>query len=94
MENLNPNRSNMSNTKSVDQIMSIRPSRMSQKVLNFHKNQDQVIDSFFLTQPSNNGFTVFHQNIRCFQNKTEELLNSLSSNPPQILCLTRSSSKI
>ena len=98
MVNLNPVGSdvlnNMSNKKSVDQFMSFWPSRLSHKVLNFSKNQDQTINSSLLHQPSNNGFTVFHQNIRGSQNKANELLNSLSSNPSHTLPSNQSFSKI
>jgi len=55
--------------------MLFRPSRLSYKVLNFSKNQDKTINNSLLHQPSNNGFTVFHQDIRGSQIKTDELLN-------------------
>jgi len=31
---------------------------------------------------------IFHQNIRSLNNKTDEILNTLESNPPHLLCFT------
>jgi len=31
---------------------------------------------------------IFHQNIRSLNNKTDEILNTLESNPPHILCFS------
>ena len=31
---------------------------------------------------------TFHQNIRSLNNKTDEILNTLESNPPHLLCFT------
>jgi exonuclease III len=40
-----------------------------------------------LNKQNKNTFTVFHQNIRGLLNKKEELLNSLTRNSPQIICI-------
>ena len=32
--------------------------------------------------------TIFHQNIRGMKDKTEEIVNNIATNPPQVLCFT------
>jgi len=51
---------------------------------NVHEDHDQKP---IPNKQTENTFTVFHQNI-CGLNKREELLNSLTRNFPQIICIT------
>ena len=57
-----------------------------------HKNHNQLPNGhtrYTDNHKDNEGkFTLLHQNIRGIANKTDELLISLSPNPPQIICLT------
>jgi hypothetical protein len=36
---------------------------------------------------------IFHQNIRGINNKTDEIVNTIASNPPHVLCFTEHHSK-
>jgi Tol biopolymer transport system component len=61
------------------------------KVSYFYNNQDLRGKNFDLDQFSTNNkdnLTIYLQNIRGRNNKTEELLLSFSSDFPHILCLT------
>ena len=57
-----------------------------------HKNHNQLPNGhthYTDNHKDNEGkFTLLHQNIQGIANKTNELLISLSPNPPQIICLT------
>jgi hypothetical protein len=53
-----------------------------------HKDHDQSNKKPILNKQTKNNFTVFHQNICGLFNKREELLNSLTRNSPQIVCIT------
>ena len=55
---------------------------------NIHKDHDQLNTRLIPIKQTKNTFTVFHQNICGLLNKREELLNSLTSTSPQIICLT------
>ena len=55
---------------------------------NIHKDHDQLNTRPIPIKQIENTFTVFHRNICDLLNKREELLNSLTSNSPQIICLT------
>jgi hypothetical protein len=55
---------------------------------NIYKDHDQSNIKPILNKHTENTFTVFHQNICGLLNKTEELLNSLTRNSPQIICIT------
>ena len=55
---------------------------------NTHKGHDQLNTRPILIKQTENTFTVFHKNICGLLKKREELLNSLTSNSPQIICIT------
>jgi exonuclease III len=55
---------------------------------NIHEDHDQFNKKSVLNKQNKNTFTVFHQNICGLLSKKEELLNSLISNSPQIICIT------
>ena len=55
---------------------------------NIHKGHDQLNTRPILIKQTENTFTVFLQNICDLLKKREELLNSLTSNSPQIICIT------
>jgi len=55
---------------------------------NIHKDHEQSNKKPVLNKQNKNSFTVFHQNICGLLNKKEELLNSLTINSPQIICIT------
>jgi len=52
--------------------------------------------SVFLTQPSKStnhsvfkwDLVILHQNIRGISNKTDEIANTIATNPPYVLCFT------
>jgi len=54
---------------------------------NIHKNHDQSNKKPKLNKQTENTFTVFHENICGLLNKREKLLNSLTRNSPQIICI-------
>jgi hypothetical protein len=54
----------------------------------FHNDHDQSNKKQILNKQTENTFTVFHLNICGLLNKGEELLNSLTRNSPQIICIT------
>jgi hypothetical protein len=51
-----------------------------------HKDHEQSNKKPILNKQNKNTFTVFHQNIQGLLNK-KELLNSLTRNSPQIICI-------
>jgi len=53
-----------------------------------HKDHDQSNIKPIPNTQTENTFTVLHQNICDLLNKREELLNSLTRNYPQIICVT------
>lgn len=53
-----------------------------------HTTRKNNNDNLITSQNAVTSLSVLHQNIRGLLNKTEELIISLSPNPPQILCLT------
>jgi len=55
---------------------------------NTYKDHDQSNKKLILNKHTGNTFTVFYQNICGLPNKKEELLNSLTRNSPQIICIT------
>jgi hypothetical protein len=52
---------------------------ISNKVSNSINNQDQPQVTSLLHPPFHNGFTVLHHNIRNFNDKSDEFLNSVLS---------------
>jgi len=48
----------------------------------------EEVRSQLLNKHTKNTFTVFHEIICGLLNKKEELLNSLTRNSPQIICIT------
>ena len=52
------------------------------------KDHDQTDNKPILNKRNKNTFTVFHQNICGLLNKKEELLNSLTKNSQQIICIS------
>ena len=54
---------------------------------NTYKDHDQSNKKLVLNKHTGNTFTVFHQNICGLPNK-KELLNSLTGNSPQMICIT------
>jgi hypothetical protein len=55
---------------------------------NIHKDHDQSNKKPISNKQIKKTFTFFHQNICGLLNKKEELLNSLTRNFPQIICIT------
>jgi hypothetical protein len=55
---------------------------------NIHKDHDLSKKKWIWNKQTKNTFTVFHQNICGLLNKGEELLNSLTRNYSQIICIT------
>jgi len=55
---------------------------------NIYKDHDQFNKKPILNKNTENTFAIFHQNICGLPNKKEELLNSLTRNTPQIICVT------
>jgi hypothetical protein len=55
---------------------------------NIHKDLDQFNKKPVLNKQNMNTFTVFHQNVCGLFSKKEELLNSLTRNSSQIICIT------
>jgi len=55
---------------------------------NISKDHDQSNKKLILNKHTENTFTAFHQNIYGLPNKKEELLNSLTRNSLQIICIT------
>ena len=55
---------------------------------NIHKNHEQFNNNLVLNKQNKNSLTIFHQNICGLLDKKEELLNSLTRNSPQIICIT------
>jgi len=54
---------------------------------NIHKDHDQSNKQPALNKQNKNSLTVFQQNICGLPNKKEDLLNSLTRNSPQIICI-------
>jgi len=55
---------------------------------NIHRDHDQPNKKPISNKQNKNTFTLFHQNVCGLLNKKEELLNSLTRNSPQIICIT------
>jgi hypothetical protein len=55
---------------------------------NIHKDHDQFDKTLISNKQTKKIFTVFHQNSCGLLNKKEELLNSLTRNYLQIICIT------
>ena len=55
---------------------------------NIYKDHDQSNKKLILNKHTENTCTVFHQDICGLPNKKEELLNSLTRNSLQIICIT------
>jgi hypothetical protein len=55
---------------------------------NIHKDHDQSNETPTLNKQTKNTFTAFHQHVCGVLNKKEELLNSVTRNSPQIICIT------
>ena len=53
-----------------------------------YKNHDQFNKNLITNKHTENNLTIFHQNICGLSNKIDELLNSLTKNTPQIICIT------
>jgi len=55
---------------------------------NIHKEHEQSNKKPVSNKQNKNNLTAFHQNICGLINKKEELLNSLTKNSPQTICIT------
>ena len=54
----------------------------------FYKDHNQCNKQLIMNKHCGNNLTIFHQNICGLLNKKDELLNSVTRNPPQIICIT------
>jgi hypothetical protein len=52
-----------------------------------YKNHNHSFNNFSYDPCNTNKFAILHQNIRGISNKTDEFLNSLPPNAPQVICL-------
>ena len=53
-----------------------------------YKNHNHLPNNFTYDDHNTTKFMSLHQNIRGISNKIDEFLISLSSNAPQVICLT------
>ena len=48
----------------------------------------QEINNESIRYSSNKALMIFHQNIRGLEDKTDEIVNIIETNPPHVLCFT------
>ena len=89
MVNLITNQTDGNNLFNVNRHISCKTSEYFK--LNYdtvYKNHNQLPNNFTYDDYNTTKFMLLHQNIRGIYNKIDEFLISLSSNAPQVICLT------
>jgi len=89
MANLSANQTDVNNTNIVNRSFSCKTPQCFKPINDtVYKNHNHSSKKFSYEHCNMNKFTILHQNIQEISNKTDELLNSLSPNAPQVICLT------
>jgi len=89
MANLSANQTAVNNTNIVNRSFSCKTPQCFKPINGtIYKNHNHSSKKFSYEHCNINKFPIFHQNIRGISNKIDELLNSVSPNAPQIVCLT------
>ena len=89
MANLSANQTAVNNTNIVNRSFSCKTPQCFKPINDtVYKNHNHSSKKFSYEHCNMNKFTILHQNIQEISNKTDELLNSLSPNAPQVICLT------
>ena len=89
MENLSTNQTDGNNLFNVNRYISCKISEYSKLNCDIvYKNHNQLPNNFTYDYRNTTKFMLLHQNIRGISNKMDEFLISLSSNAPQVICLT------
>jgi len=89
MANIGTNQTDGNNLFNVNRPISYKISEYFK--LNYdtvYKNHNQLPNNFTYDDHKTTKFMLLHQNIRGISNKIDEFLISLSSNAPQVICLT------
>jgi len=89
MANLSTNQTGGNSLFNVNRYISCKTSEYFK--LNYdtvYKNHNQLPNNFKYYYHNTNKFMLLHQNIWGISNKIDEFLISLSSNAPQVICLT------
>ena len=89
MANLSTNQTDENNIFNVNRHISCKTSEYFE--LNYYtvyKNHNQLLNNFMYDDHNTTKFVLLHQNIRGISNKIDEFLILLSSNAPQVICLT------
>jgi hypothetical protein len=89
MANLSANQTALNNTNIANRYIShITPQCFKPNNDTVYKNHNHSLNKFSYKHCTINKFTILHQNIQGISNKTDEFLNSVSPNAPQVICLT------
>jgi hypothetical protein len=91
MVNLSANQMDGNDTSNINRYISCKTPKCFK--LNYdtvYKNHNHSLNTFSCDHRNANKLMILHQNIQGISNKTDEFLNSLSPNAPQVICLTES----
>jgi hypothetical protein len=89
MANLSTNQIAGNNSNDVNRfIFQKTPKCIKLNYNTVYKNHNQSFNNFSYDDCNTNKFAVLHQNICGISNKTDEFLNSLPLNAPQVICFT------